>query len=86
MAAVAADAPSGYAETTRVVASRYQVPALADPAVARVALDRYVAAWGPTPVVTSPQRWSDAYAEVSARGLVAAGLDPGSWTTAELSP
>ncbi|WP_181783644.1 ABC transporter substrate-binding protein [Pseudonocardia pini] len=76
---VAADAPTGYAETTKVITSRYTVPSLADPAVVKAGLDAYVASWGSPRVVTSADRWTAAYAEVSGQGLVPAGQDPQAW-------
>ncbi|GAA1840160.1 hypothetical protein GCM10009836_19320 [Pseudonocardia ailaonensis] len=76
---ISADAPTGYAETTKVITSRYTVPSLADPAVVRAGLDAYVASWGEPRVTISPQRWSSAFAEVVRQGMVPAGQDPAAW-------
>jgi NitT/TauT family transport system substrate-binding protein len=76
---IAADAPTGYVETTRLIASRFTVPSLADPATAKAGLDAYVGAWGPTRAALPVDRLHSAYAEASGLGLVPTGLDPGSW-------
>jgi NitT/TauT family transport system substrate-binding protein len=76
---IAADAPSGYAETTTLIASRYTAPSLADPATVRAGLDAYVASWGSPRVLTSADRWVASYAEVAGQGLVPAGQDPQAW-------
>jgi NitT/TauT family transport system substrate-binding protein len=76
---VAADAATGYAETIRLIGSRYTVPSLADPATAKAGLDTYVALWGPLRGRLPPERWQEIYAEVSGTGIVPTGLDPGGW-------
>jgi NitT/TauT family transport system substrate-binding protein len=76
---IAADAATGYAETTRLIGSRYSVPSMADPATARDGLNSYVAVWGPLRGTLAPDRWQTIYAEVSVHGLVPTGLDPAGW-------
>jgi NitT/TauT family transport system substrate-binding protein len=76
---IAADAATGYAETTRLIGTRYTVPSLADPATAKAGLDTYVALWGPLRGTLPPERWQDIYAEVSGSGMVPTGLQPGAW-------
>ncbi|MDN5916908.1 MAG: ABC transporter substrate-binding protein [Pseudonocardia sp.] len=76
---IAADAPGGYAETIRLIGSRYAVPSLTDPVTARAGLDAYVASWGPLRGTLPPERWHSTYTEASGLGLVPAGLDPDAW-------
>lgn len=88
VAFISQDKPHGYTETMRAIASKYQVPALANPAVARASLDGYVASYnaGDAPVGTSPQRWAAAYREVSGIGLVDPGKDPAQWVDNRFAP
>lgn len=79
MNVIAADAASGYAETTKLIASRWDVPSMSDPAVVKAGMDAYVTTWGSLRGTLPPDRWRGAYAEISGLGLVPAGLDPDSW-------
>lgn len=82
------DRKTGYAETMRLIASKYQVPSLQKPDVARASLDGYVDSFtaGDALIGTSAQRWAATYKEISGIGLVAPGLDPARWVDNRFAP
>ncbi|MDT0352172.1 ABC transporter substrate-binding protein [Pseudonocardia charpentierae] len=87
---IADDAPGGFAQTKRIIASRYEVPSLTDPGVADDALQRYLASYtapdGGGYLSTSPDRWAVAYEEMAGLGLVRPDLDPSRWMTNQFLP
>jgi len=85
---IEADKANGYAETKRLIASKYKVPALGNPAVANAALDAYVDSYtaGTSPVGIDTGQWAQSYAEVAKIGQVPAGLDPNAWIDTSVAP
>lgn len=85
---IAADKAKGFAETKQLIASKYQVPALKNPAVADAALAAYVDAYtsGESTVGISQKKWASSYAEVSKIGQVPPGMDPTRWIDTSFAP
>ncbi|MEQ3549547.1 ABC transporter substrate-binding protein [Pseudonocardia nematodicida] len=85
---IVADRESGFAETTELIGSKYEVPALSNPEVAQEALGTYVDAFtaGDSLVGVSPERWAATYEEVVGIGQLPAGLDPAEWLDTSLAP
>lgn len=83
-----ADKANGYAETMKLIASKFEVPALKNPAAATASLDAYVESFnaGDSPVGISPQSWAARYGEVSGIGQVPKGLDPARWIDTSMAP
>ncbi|MDQ4117841.1 MAG: ABC transporter substrate-binding protein [Actinomycetota bacterium] len=85
---IAADKANGFAETKRLIASKYQVPALRNPAVADAALATYVDSYaaGTSPLGVDTGKWASSYAEVANVGQIPPGLDPNAWIDTTLAP
>ncbi len=85
---ITADETKGFAETKRLIASKYKVPALSRPKVADASLTAYVDSYaaGQTPVGVDMAKWGRSYAEVSRIGLVPPGLDPNAWVDTSFAP
>ena len=82
------DERNGFAETMELIGSKYEVPALADPDVARAALGSYVDSFtaGETLVGAAPERWRATYDEIVGIGQLPPGMDPGQWLDTSLAP
>jgi NitT/TauT family transport system substrate-binding protein len=84
------DQANGFAETMRLIGSRYDVPALKTPEVARESLNGYVESWtaegADTLVQTSPDTWRATYQEMVAARLIDAGKAPADWFTDRFAP
>lgn len=85
---IEADEKNGFAETKRLIASKYRVAALRDPAVANASLAAYVDSYtaGTSPVGVDTGKWARSYAEVARIGQVPPGLDPNAWVDTSLAP
>ena len=85
---IEADQANGFAETKRLIASKYKVPALGNPAVANAALAAYVESCtaGTSPVGVDTGQWARSYGEVARIGQVPPGLDPNAWVDTSLAP
>lgn len=84
------DEADGFQKTMECISSKYDVPTLAQPDVARSSLSGYVDSWlanGRDGVLsTSSKQWQATYEEMVAAGLVDGGLDPQAWYTNDLAP
>jgi NitT/TauT family transport system substrate-binding protein len=84
------DEANGFQETMDCIAGDFEVPALADPAVAQEALSTYVAGWfldGDENLLrTDPEQWTGAYEEMVNAGFVPEGENPEEWITNEFVP
>lgn len=83
------DEANGFNQTMECISSKYNVPALADKAVARESLSTYVDSWTAhgydSLLETNPQRWAATYQDMVAAGVVDEGLDPKAWYTNEFA-
>lgn len=84
------DEANGFAETLKCISSEYEVPAMADPEVAKETLSGYVKSWTAagegTIAHTDTQQWEDTYREMVDAGLIEDGLDPNDWVNNDFAP
>lgn len=85
------DADNDFAETLKMLgSSKYQLPTLKNPEVAKGSLRGYVESWtldGPENVLkTVPARWEAAYKELVEAGMVPGGKQPDQWYTNDYWP
>ena len=84
------DKANGFAQTMKLISSKYKVPSLADPKVGRAALSGYVdsfTAAGPDKIDTTvPATWDKTYQELVSAGLVKSGLKPNDWYSNAFAP
>jgi NitT/TauT family transport system substrate-binding protein len=87
---IADDQKNNFAETIRIIATKYDVPALQDPTVGVEALKTYATSWlseGPERIArTNPQKWQASYNEMVSSGFLKPGLDPSQWMNDTLAP
>lgn len=87
---VVEDESNGFKKTMECISSKYNVPTLDTPKVARESLSSYVDIWTANGsdwiVKTKPEQWQVTYQEMVSAGLVDEGMDPQNWYTNELAP
>jgi NitT/TauT family transport system substrate-binding protein len=76
----------GLDRTLQMLGSRYDIPILHDPELAKATLRDYVASWqaNGTLLETDPARWQRIYTESVRVGVVPGGQDPARWFTNDL--
>jgi NitT/TauT family transport system substrate-binding protein len=86
---VAKDEANGFAETMKCL-SKYNIPTLKDPEVAKGALTQYVESWttaGDDEIArTEKDQWQTVYKEMSSSGFIPKGKDPSKWYTNDFAP
>jgi NitT/TauT family transport system substrate-binding protein len=84
------DEKNNFAETIRIISTKYDVPSLQDTGVAIDALKTYTASWATDGVDkvarTMPQKWQASYDEMVRSGLLKPGLDPSKWMNDTFAP
>lgn len=84
------DKANGFAETMKLISSKYKVPSLKDPEVGKAALSGYLeslTAAGPDKVgVTIPETWDKTYQELVGAALIKGGLKPDDWFSNDFAP
>lgn len=84
------DEANGFAKTMECISSEYDVPAMADPEVAKETLSGYVQSWTAagdgTIAQTDSQQWEDTYREMVDAGLIKDGMDPKDWVNNDFAP
>lgn len=84
------DKANGFAETMKLISSKYKVPSLADPKIGEAALTGYVESFtaaGPDKIATTvPATWEKTYQELVTAGLVKSGLKPDGWFSNAFAP
>lgn len=87
---IEADRANDFAETIRLLKSKYDIPSLNNPTVAVEALNIYIDSWtagGPAQLLrTDRDDWQATYDLMAETEMIPGDLDPLSWLTDEFAP